>query len=214
MSPNALAATVEASAAERYPAAVLQTMNEETLLFADFLAGDDIAAIKVFKRYNRRLFVYCAKVLGNPEQAEDVVSAIWEKLVRLRANPPDVHSPMGLLLRMARNYCLNSVRSRREHVSISDIDEHEQPAWSPHDGSELEDALLQALDRLPFETREILVLNAYCGYRFDEIAEMLGKSPEAIWARASRARTQLRRMVLEHASDTMSKGATGSGEKR
>jgi DNA-directed RNA polymerase specialized sigma24 family protein len=61
----------------------------------------------------------------------------------------------------------------------------------------MEELALTALDALPFETREILVLNLYAGYRFDEIAAMLGKSPDAIWARASRGRAQLRTIIAE-----------------
>ena len=78
--------------------------------------------------------------------------------------------------------------------------------------SDLEEKLVAALDSLPFETREILVLNAYCGYRFDEIATMLDKSPDAVWARASRARAQLRRMVL--ADDTTKNRGKGKKTER
>jgi DNA-directed RNA polymerase specialized sigma24 family protein len=59
----------------------------------------------------------------------------------------------------------------------------------------LEELALASLEKLSFEYREVLVLNLYCGYRFDEIAAMTGKTPDAIWARASRARAQLRKMV-------------------
>jgi len=38
----------------------------------------------------------------------------------------------------------------------------------------------------------------YCGYRFDEIAEMLKISPNAVWTRASRARAQLREIISRY----------------
>lgn len=186
--------TTRAAGSAEVPHAV--DMSEEAALFRDFLAGDDVAAIKVFRAYHRRLFVYCAKVLGSHEQAEDVVGEVWERIVKLRREPPEVHSPIGFLLKVARNLCLNHIRARRDHVSLTAVDESEHPVTAPETRSEMEDRLVAALDTLPFETREILVLNAYCGYRFDEIATMLDKSPEAVWARASRARAQLRRMVL------------------
>jgi RNA polymerase sigma-70 factor, ECF subfamily len=185
-------------------------MNEDVALFRDFLAGDDVAAIKVFRTFHRRIFVYCAKVLGSPEQAEDVVGEVWERVVKLRSAPPEVHSPIGFLLKIARNLCLNHIRSRRDHLSLSSIDEAEHPASAPEGQSEMEERLIVAMETLPFETREILVLNAYCGYRFDEIATMLDKSPEAVWARASRARAQLRRMVL---ADGTKGSKRGTGEE-
>ncbi|MGA1308250.1 MAG: RNA polymerase sigma factor [Candidatus Kapaibacteriota bacterium] len=51
----------------------------------------------------------------------------------------------------------------------------------------MEELVNSSLDSLKFEDKELLVLNMFCGYRFDEIAEMMGMSPNAIWTRASRA---------------------------
>jgi RNA polymerase sigma-70 factor (ECF subfamily) len=48
-----------------------------------------------------------------------------------------------------------------------------------------------ALGQLPETQREILILNAYSGYRFDEIAEMLGEPVGAVRMRAWRARAKL-----------------------
>jgi RNA polymerase sigma-70 factor (ECF subfamily) len=190
---------IAATASAEVPRAV--DMSEDVALFRAFLGGDDVAAITVFRKFHRRLFVYCTKVLGSAEQAEDVVGEVWERVVKLRSNPPEVHSPIGFLLKVARNLCLNHIRSRREHVSLANVAESDHPAHAPDSRSELEERLIGALETLPFETREILVLNAYCGYRFDEIATMLEKTPEAVWARASRARAQLRRMVLDGSND-------------
>jgi RNA polymerase sigma factor (sigma-70 family) len=197
MTTHSISVSMAAAAGDRADVPQAVDMSEDVALFRDFLGGDDVAAIKVFRKFHRRLFVYCSKVLGSPEQAEDVVGEVWERIVKLRSNPPEVHSPIGFLLKIARNLCLNHIRSRREHTSLGAMDESDHPTYSPDVRSEMEERLIGALDALPFETREILVLNAYCGYRFDEIATMLDKSPEAVWARASRARAQLRRMVLE-----------------
>ncbi len=54
---------------------------------------------------------------------------------------------------------------------------------------------MAALEHLPLPQREVLILNAYSGYRFDEIAEMLGEPVGAIRTRAWRARVQLGRVV-------------------
>ena len=61
--------------------------------------------------------------------------------------------------------------------------------------NKMEELVNSSLDTLKFEDKELLVLNMYCGYRFDEIATMMGMSPNAIWTRASRARAQLRDRV-------------------
>ncbi len=63
--------------------------------------------------------------------------------------------------------------------------------------SEMEEAVVAALDHLPVEQREVLVLHNYCGYRYDEIALMLGEQPAAVRTRAWRARTRLARIIAE-----------------
>jgi DNA-directed RNA polymerase specialized sigma24 family protein len=75
-------------------------------------------------------------------------------------------------------------------ISEMDIPHEYQPG-----STEMEELVNSSLDTLKFEDKELLVLNMYCGYRFDEIANMMGMSPNAIWTRASRARAQLRDRV-------------------
>jgi RNA polymerase sigma-70 factor (ECF subfamily) len=164
--------------------------------FERFLAGENDAFVEIHRAYNRRLHLYCTKMIGNPTAAEDVVQELWERVIRMRESPSgQVRNPLGLLFTIARNCCLDYLKSpRRKTLALDDLGESAHPV-DRDSMSELEELALASLDALPFESREVLVLNLYAGYRFDEIATMLGKSPEAIWARASRARAQLRKIV-------------------
>lgn len=169
--------------------------SEDAILFGKFLAGDDVAAIKVFRKYNRPLTVYCMKMLGDMDKAQDVTQEIWERIVRLRERPVEVHTPLGFLIRIARNLCLNHIRAQKNTVPLGAVEEAAHPVYAMPEPTDLEDLVLTSLDKLTYDYREVLILNFYCGYRFDEIAQMLGKSPDAIWMRASRARAQLRKIV-------------------
>lgn len=171
------------------------TCNDDAIEFQRFLDGDDDAFLRLYKKYNHRLFVYCLKIVGSQEQAEDISQEMWERVIQLRNDPQPVHNPGGLFLRIIRNLCIDHLRARRPAIPLDEVDESAYFVYTPHEPSELEELALSALDKLSYEYREVLVLNLYCGYRFDEIAAMTGKTPDAIWARASRARVQLRKMV-------------------
>ncbi len=171
--------------------------SKEANLFQRFLEGDDTAAIKLFQMYNSRLYVYCSKIMGSTDQAEDVVQEVWERVIKLRAKPLEVTNPVGFLFRIARNLCINHIKVRSRTVPFDTADESLHPADTAPGSSELEELVLSSLDSLKFEDRELLVLNAYCGYKLEEIAEMLGISPNAVWTRASRARARLRTVVME-----------------
>lgn len=171
--------------------------NSDAELFDRFLAGDDRAFIELFDGHNHRLFLYCLKLVGNADQAEDLTQELWERVIRLRQKPQKVLNPTGFLLTIARNLCLNHLRSQRRISSIDDLPENTLPSASMREMSELEELVLIALNELPMEMREVLILYTYSGYRFDEIATMLGKSVDAVRMRASRARALLRKQILE-----------------
>jgi RNA polymerase sigma-70 factor (ECF subfamily) len=170
-------------------------VQEDRDFFQRFIEGDDAAFLALYNKYNQRLYVYALKIMGEAENANDIVQEMWERVVMMRTAPQEVANPGGLFLRMARNLCIDHLRSRRPSIALEEADESPQFVYTPHEPSELEELALESLNKLSFEYREVLVLNLYCGYRFDEIAVMTGKTPDAIWARASRARAQLRKMV-------------------
>jgi RNA polymerase sigma-70 factor (ECF subfamily) len=181
-------------------------IHEDAALFERFLNGEDEAFVALFKRHNRRLFTYAAKILGSHEQAEDITQELWERVIQIRSSPQQIHNPAGFFVRMARNLCLDHLKRGRRTIRLDDADDSPHLGAAATELTEMEEIAVAALDGLPFESREVLVLNLYCGYRFDEIATMLGKSPDAVWARASRARAQLRNIV---AAEMEGKGKGG-----
>lgn len=171
-------------------------VHEDAEIFERFLGGDDLALVELFDKHNRRLYLYCQQFVGNAHRAEDITQELWERVIRLRtANVTTSQNPVGLFLTIARNLCVDDQRKQRQHVTIEDLTEEDHPAEHFHEMSELEELVLQALPLLPEKQREVLVLNAYSGYRFDEIAEMLGEPVGAIRTRAWRARTHLGRVI-------------------
>ena len=188
---------VEPDFAERHTKEVVTPMAEDEALFDRFLRGEDDAFLALFRRHNRRVFTYCLKIVGGREQAEDIAQETWERIIALRKQPYHVRNPIGFLLRVARNLCLDHLKTRKRHLALDSLSESAHPLHSSGEPSTREELVLSALHRLPFKYREVLILHTYCGYQFEEIAGMLGKSPEAIWARASRARAELRTTVAK-----------------
>lgn len=170
--------------------------SEESTSFMNFLNGDDNAAMYFFRAYNRKIFLYCAKLVNNAHIAEDITQEVWERIIKLRnQSQPEIANPGGFMFTIARNLCLNHIKLRKHTISIESISEFDIPHEYQPGSTDMEELVNSSLDTLKFEDKELLVLNMFCGYRFDEIAEMMGMSPNAIWTRASRARAQLRDKV-------------------
>lgn len=183
--------TISASSTE-----MSNLQNEESRSFTQFLNGDDNAAMYFFRTYNRKLFLYCAKLVNNAHAAEDITQEVWERIIKLRKqSQPEITNPGGFMFTIARNLCLNHIKLRKHTIPIDAISELDIPHEYQPGSTDMEELVNSSLDTLKFEDKELLVLHMFCGYRFDEIAEMMSMSPNAIWTRASRARAQLREKV-------------------
>jgi RNA polymerase sigma-70 factor (ECF subfamily) len=172
-------------------------VNDDAALLERFVNGDDRAFMELYRRHSNRLLMYAMKILGDRPRAEDVTQEAWERLIALRGSDQQLRNPMGFLLRVSRNLCIDALRARRYHTALDELHESAHPTSSLQPLSDLEQLALESLEQLPFEQREVLVLNYYLGYRFEEIATMLGKTPDAVWARASRGRARLRQIVSD-----------------
>ena len=189
--------------------------ERERVLFERHLGGDDAALVELFNAHNHRLFVYCHKFVGSSQAAEDLTQELWERVARMRLEPQSIRNPGGFFVRMARNLALNYVRDRRKLTPLDDLDDTAHPPNDAHDRTEMDEIVELALQSLPVDYREVLILNAYSGYNHEEIAAMLGKSPQAIWKRASRAREKLRAAVVTLMSEQNIDGASvGDGGLR
>jgi RNA polymerase sigma-70 factor (ECF subfamily) len=165
-------------------------------LFARFLTGDDPAFMRFVQRHTKRLLVYCQRILNDDAAAGDIVQDVWERMIRFRVeHKPAPRSPVGLVIRTARNLCLNHLRDNRRYVAL---DDQSQLETSEPKRTELEDAVAYGLEQLPMEQREVLVLNAYAGYRFEEIAEMFDEPAGTIRSRAMRGRARLGEIIRLH----------------
>ncbi len=170
--------------------------SDDVALFSRFLDGDDRAFMELFHRHTPRLFVYCLKIVGDQESANDILQDVWERMARFRSQgkePPK--SPLGLLIRVTRNLCLNYKRDQRPNVSLEEIQEGKEPQVYHQTMTEMEEAVVVALDHLPDSERELLILHVYSGYSYEEIAEMYGESVGAIRTRAWRTRVKLGRLI-------------------
>ena len=169
--------------------------------FSAFLAGNNAAFNELYCELNPRLSAYCYKI--SPAIAEDLMQELWERVIALRSHQrqeKQVANPAAFLFRMLRNLTIDHHRQSKEHLALDeaafDLADRSHQSDTARD---LEAIILEALEKLPASDKEILVLNIYSGYKFGEIAEMLGKSTDAVWQQASRARAKLRTIVMEEA---------------
>jgi RNA polymerase sigma-70 factor, ECF subfamily len=143
------------------------------------------------------------RLLRDPAESEDVVQEAFGRLAN--ADIDEIDDVRGWLAVVVRRLCLDrlrSARSRRESTSdLADESATERatmsvPAVDPADrvtlDEQLQMALAVVLDRLSPAERTSFVLHDVFGFPFDDIAEIVGRTPAACRQLASRARRSIR----------------------
>ncbi|HEY3874361.1 MAG TPA: RNA polymerase sigma factor [Candidatus Kapabacteria bacterium] len=175
--------------------------------FWRMLRGDDKAFEAIFKGYNSKLHRFLSRQVGyraDGPTLEDLLQGVWMRFIDLRKKPPmkkeEPFLVQAFLFRIARNLSIDFLRTRKDHAPIDSIADEDHPVSDfGQNRPDAEEIVDRAFAELSDEYREVLELNLHLGYRLDEIATMLDKTPEAIWKRASRARAKLRKTVVEMA---------------
>jgi RNA polymerase sigma-70 factor (ECF subfamily) len=156
----------------------------------------DGARTDEFETHRRRLTGLAYRMLGSWSEAEDAVQETWLRY----AATPEVDHPAAWLTTVCARICLDQLRSARvrreayvgpwlpeplvERLPAEDGD----PAEAVERADAVSVALLLVLERLRPEQRVAFVLHDAFAVPFDQIAAVLGTSPEAARQMASRAR--------------------------
>jgi RNA polymerase sigma-70 factor (ECF subfamily) len=144
--------------------------------------GDRSALHFLFVRYAPDLNRYVNSFVHDRHEAEDIVQDIFAKLGTGIGKYEQRDLPFrAWIMRVARNAALDHVRARHaipvEEVRVAEDD---TSGHSSQVNLERSQDLRQALERLPDDQREVLVLRHVLGLSPVEIADALGKSESSV----------------------------------
>ena len=161
---------------------------------------------RAFTGQRPRLVSLAYRLSGSVADAEDAVQEAWIRLQRADADPST--APLDLpawLTTTTTRIALDQLRTagRRKETYVGPwlpeprLGEGVEPAAPPQPddaaalADELSYAVMVVLEALTPAQRAAFILHDTFGVPFDEIAEVLGKSPAAVRQLASRAREQV-----------------------
>ena len=154
--------------------------------------GDPDAWEVLVRRHRDRIYRIALRMLGNPEDAEDVAQEVVIQLFTALAGFTGGSSFTTWLYRIVVNRCLNHQRRRRLTRPIMESD---HPAVSGPEQTVMArgraEATAAALARLPGPLRTPLVLHEMEGLSYQEVATILEVAEATVRGRIYRARRTL-----------------------
>ena len=163
----------------------------------------------IYEAFARRVLNFIYRMVNSPEEAEDLAQetfvAVYQKLGTLK----DESKFEAWLFRIARNFVYQRYRTRSTTtVSIDALDENghlvtqlEDTRKDPGEAfqsNELESVVADAIAGLPEKYREVFVLSAFQHLKYQQIAEVVGRSLASIKTDIHRARLEVRKRVKEY----------------
>lgn len=135
--------------------------------------GDLDAYNLLVSRWDRRVFNYLVKLVGNRDDAMDVSQDVFLKAYQNLAKLDDPGRFGAWLYRIAHNEAYSLLRKSR--LDGEELTETAPPPPGPRMSPvETSLAVAAALERLSADQREAVILKVYEGFKFEEIAEVLG----------------------------------------
>jgi RNA polymerase sigma-70 factor, ECF subfamily len=153
----------------------------------DLSAGSGVDFEGIFRRYYPALHRYLLRLTGDADMADDIAQ---DAFMRLLERPLPEAEARPWLFTVATNRLRDHARSNARRKRLLEANPPERTATPPMGEELARDREMQrvrrALDALTDRDREILLMREE-GFKYAEIAEVIGVAPSSVGTLAARA---------------------------
>ena len=152
----------------------------------------------LFNRYKKRVYNYALKMLNDQMRADDIVQDVF---IKLYENLDHIHNKQSIqfwLFKTARNEIFSFFRNTKNKklftnaMDLEDVEiESSQLLSDEIENKELNKLILNELDNMNEDFREVFILREYSGLSYKEIASLLEIDEELVKSRLYKTRQKL-----------------------
>lgn len=146
------------------------------------------AEVPHLRRYARTL-VFC------PSTADDLVQASLERALAREAQWDSTQGLRSWLFRILHNLHVSNIRSQQREARLNRMEVRTDSFNANHESASELEQVGNAMDQLPAEQREVLLLVAVEGFSYQEAGSILDVPLGTVQSRLSRARQGLRKLI-------------------
>jgi RNA polymerase sigma factor (sigma-70 family) len=146
----------------------------------------------LFRCHGQAVFAVCLANTRNHHDAEDVMQAVFLKAVAKGSSLRNPASARAWLMQTARRECVDFHRRRKSMQPLL-----QEPTSPASGGDAIHERLHEAVQKLPQNYREVIVLYYLDGRDCSSVAASLGVTPASVRQRLVRARVMLHDLLGE-----------------
>lgn len=179
--------------------AIHKQLSDDDLIHQYIESQNQLYFSELYDRYADKIFAKCLGMLKDPTLAEDAAQEIFLKIFLKLASFNHQAKFSTWVYAVAYNYCIDLIRRNKKIQQTLSIDDENAPQIA--DSTEISDAeflemdmqqLGKALDKIPADDRAMLILKYKDRLSIKELAEMSGKTENAIKMKLKRAKDKVR----------------------
>jgi RNA polymerase sigma-70 factor (ECF subfamily) len=160
--------------------------------------GSEAALEILIARFQDRIAGFVYSLIGRDDAIEDLCHDIFIKMISGLSGLKNPDAFEAWLFRIARNVAMDSLRRKRLwRMFVPFEPKHEQIAEAPRSGDSRIEEFRAALDGMPPNQKELILLLAENDWSYEQLAEITRTSVSAVKSRLFRAREYLRQRVAD-----------------
>ena len=172
--------------------------------------GDNQAFELLVERYQTKVYNLALRMCGNEDDAFDLAQDAFVRAWKALGSFQFESAFSTWLFRLTSNLCLDYLRAKKRRAAVSltmsgEEDEEAQldvpdPSMTPEEAvlaSEDKRILMEAINSLSTDYRQIITLRAINDLSYAQIAQVLNIQEGTVKSRLSRARTELKNKLLQ-----------------
>jgi len=177
----------------------ISDISDEALMLK--AQGGELDAVgKLYERYSKKLFNFFLRLTANRDTSSDLTQNVFYRILKYRNSYNPQHQFRTWMYQMARN-CLSDYRlDSSKHPNLQDKDNVLSTLLDDEISSNQasQDAILfKAIENLPFEGKELLVMCKFQDLKYEEIAKITGDSIPNIKIKVHRTLKRLKEIYFE-----------------
>lgn len=148
---------------------------------------------EIYERYSKLIYTYCVKFLNDEKIALDIFHDSFIKFYEAVKDGKQIEKINSYLARIARNMCINENKKRdNTNLEFDELLFNTENEQLNLEKKEINELLNQALERLPDEFKELIILKEFLDYKYKDIADLMDINMSLVRTRIYRAKQMLR----------------------